>query len=470
MRLNIITFIILEILCTLNAQNLENEMLYPDTIRSTNDSVFINSPQWEKPIRLSFFNNDSINWGTYGYKGVYFEIWTDQDTVVLPDVNHPYQQLIKIPLASERDTSVIILRFQSSINSNFTNDYVTKNQGTVKVEIPEVYELANIILYLSNCSASTNNRPNTDYSKEVLEYFNPVRNHPIIRILNKMSSNNLWSTYYGFRENSLCFSFAEDFLEYNTPYKNVYWDDAKIPGGQFRNMLYLVQDFVNKSKFRSFYKEHLNFYKQLIARQEELLPMKNMWAWIETEFPQTMNSYKVVFSPLIGGSHSTQKFIKGFFRKPEFLECIMFINSTESIDAIDGYSNELKEGLMSGIVFTEIDHNYVNPTSEVSIILIKELITNKDFWATSEAQQNYSSEYSIFNEYMTHSIFCLYVLEKYESKIAEEIVNRRIQLMERRGYPKFEEFTNRLIRIMKDNPKTIYESYNEIIAEMKNIE
>ena len=106
----------------------------------------------------------------------------------------------------------------------------------------------------------------------------------------------------------------------------------------------------------------------------------------------------------------------------------------------------------------------------MSIILIKELITNKDFWATSEAQQNYSSEFSIFNEYMTHSIFCLYVLEKYESKIAEEIVNRRIQLMERRGYPKFEEFTNRLIRIMKDNPKTIYESYNEIIAEMKNIE
>ncbi len=419
---------------------------------------------------MCFLNNDSINWGTYGYKGVHFRIWTDLDTVVIPHVNHPYRQLIRIPLASSRDTSVMILRFQSTINSNFSNAYVAENRGTINVDIPELYELANIILFLSDCSMKTNNKPNSDYSNRVLEHFTPVRDHALIRILSKKCSRRPWAAYYGFRENSICFSLVDDYLEYNTPFKHVYWDDSRMLGGQFRNMLYLVQDFLIKSDFRSFYKKNQSYYKSLIDRQSDLLPIMKMWTWIEDEFPQKMDSYKVVFSPLIGGSHSTQKFIKGFFGSPEYQECIMFVNSSEELDSRSNYFDTLREGLMSGIVFTEIDHNYVNPTSREHIELVKDLIKDKDFWASENAQQNYSSEYAIFNEYMTHAIFCLYVLENYESQIAQEIVNKRIELMERRGYPKFEQFSERLTKTMWNSSKTIYDSYKELIEEMRNVQ
>ena len=469
MKHHIIVLLFLGFLECLNAQNLESEMLFPGTLRSTNDSVYFTSPQWKQPERLSFFKNDSIDWGTYGYKGVYFKVWTDLDTVVIPHVNHPYQQFIRIPLTSERDTSEMILRFQPTENSHFTNNYVSKNRGTISIDIPELYELANIILFLSDCSGKTNNRPNSEYTNRVRQYFEPVKNHTLIKILNKECSNSPWGTYYGFRENSICFSFIEDYLEYNTPYKHVYWDDSNIKGGQFRNMLYLIQDFVKESNFRLFYKNNQEYYNSLINRQKELLPLRQMWNWIENEFPQKMDSYKVVFSPLIEGSHSTQKFIKGYFGYPEFQECIMFINSAEHLDNNSAYSDKLREGLMSGIVFTEIDHNYVNPTSDENIDLIRELMKDKDFWATKNAQQNYPSEYSIFNEYMTHSIFCLYALENYEGKIAKEIVDKRIQLMERRGYPKFSQFNTRLTNMMLNSPRTIYEAYGEIIDELKNI-
>ena len=454
----------------MNAQNLLSEMTLPDTLRSTNDSVYIDSPKWDREMRLAFTKGDTIDWGTYGYKGVYFEVWSDLDTFVIPHVNHPYEQLIKIPYTSQSDTSILILRFQETINSNFSEGHITQNKGAVNFEIPEVYELANIVLFLSECSVKTGNHPNTEYSKRVEQYFLPYKSHPLIKVLNNNCQSNPLSTYYSFRENSICFKYEEDYLQYNTPYKHVFGNQPPVMGGQFRNILYLIHDFVEKTNFRKFYSDNNSYYSQLIERQSQLLPVQEMWNWLEGEFPYRMDSYRIVFSPLIDGSHSTQKFIKGFFVEPEFQECLMFINSSEQIDSQLEYAEVLKEGLMSGIVFTEIDHNYVNPTSGENIKAVKELMSNKDFWATREAQQTYSNEYAIFNEYMTHSLFCLYVQEKYESDVRENIIGSRIELMERRGYPNFEQFNSRLLKVMKDNAKTVYEAYPELIEEMRKIE
>ena len=465
-------FIIFGILFSnvLTAQNMESEMIYPDTLTSTKDSFYISSPRFRKIFSHSISSKDTMNLGTSGYQGVYMKIWTDIDTINIPYVNFPNRQLIKIPISSPTDTTLCILRFQAS-SSNFNDKYVSKNRGKVSFEIPETYELANIILYLSECSIRTNNHPDkTEYIKNLEEYFSAFKNHKLIQILNKKCSNSdFWNTYYGFRENSLAFKFAEEYLSYDTPYKHVYWDSSGISGGQFRNMLYLIQDFAVQTNFRSFYKRNLVYYQKLIERESKLLPINKMWDWIEKEFPQKMDSYKIIFSPLIGGSHSTQKFQKGFFRDPEFQESVMFINSTESIDSKPEYSEELKEGFMSGIVFTEIDHNYVNPTSDQHIEQIKSIFHNKDFWATKDAQRNYSSEYAIFNEYMTHSIFCLYVLENYPKELANEIIDQRIGLLERRGYIKFKEFNKRLVKLLRDNPRTIFESYPDILKAVETI-
>jgi len=453
------------------AQNLETEMLFPDTLRSSQDSFFVNSPKFNKIWIHPISSEDTLNLGTSGYNGVYMDIWTDLDSIRIPHVNYPSKQLIKIPITSPTDTALCILRFQAN-SSNYNNEYVRKTKGSFEILIPEIYELANIVLYLSNCSEKTNNHPKTKYSKRVDDYFAPVKNHKLIQVLNgNCKGDKFWNTYYGFRENSLCFSYDDNnLISYETPYKNVYWDDSSIFGGQFRNMLYLIQDFSNRSNFRTFYQDNLNYYRGLLNRQNELLPINQMWKWLENEFPQRMDSYKIVFSSLIEGSHSTQKFNKGFFREPEFQECIMFINSTESIDSKSEYDTQLKEGLMSGIVFTEIDHNYVNPTSRMNIDAIKDLLKDKDFWASKDAQKNYSSEYAIFNEYMTHSIFCLYSQEVYDKEISQEIVKKRIQLMKKRGYLKFEQFNKKLLELMTENSKSVYDSYSYIIEEMKTIE
>jgi hypothetical protein len=147
----------------------------------------------------------------------------------------------------------------------------------------------------------------------------------------------------------------------------------------------------------------------------------------------------------------------------------MFINSPEKIDLNKEYSDQIKEGVMSGIEFTEIDHNYVNPTSADNIIAIRDLIKNKDLWATKNAQENYQTEYAIFNEYMTHSLFCLYVKENYKEEDSKVIINQRIKLMERRGFIKFEKFNDTLFQILKGRTKTVSEMYPSLIKILQEI-
>ena len=459
------------IVCTssLRSQNLLPEMVYPDTLRSTKDSFYVSSPKFTRIYRQLITKDDTLNLGTHGFNGVTMTIWTDIDTLAIPHVNFPNEQLIKIPVASPNETSMCILRFQANA-SNFDDDYVFKSKGQFEISIPEVYELANIALYLSDCSKLTGNHPDSEYSQRVAKYFSPFKNHQLIQVLNNnCSDNQYWDVYYGFRENSNCFS-LDNFgnLQYDTRYKQIMWDDTKIFGGHFRNMLYLVQDFADKTNFRGFYKENLQFYENLTTAQSKLIPIKKMWEWIESEFPQRMDNYKIFLSPLIGGSHSTQRFYKGFFRDPEYQECVMFINSPQDLMINQEYSEKLKEGIMSGIVFTEIDHNYVNPTSSKHFEKVKKLISDKDTWATPEVQTNYKGEYAIFNEYMTHALFCLYVKENYQGEVRDELIKRRIALMERRGFPKFKQF-NDIFLLKMNNRSSVYDSYSELIKAMEKI-
>ena len=171
--------------CHSTAQNLLEEMWYPDTLKSGQDSFFIDSPQFDAPLICVIKNKDTVNWGTSGYKGVYMKIWTDLDTIIVPHVNYPFRQFIKIPITSPTDTTHFVIRFQAA-NSDFNKAYIEKNKNNISFEIPETYELANIILYLSNCSEKTFNRPEkTEYIDKVEAHFGKFRQHKLIQILNK---------------------------------------------------------------------------------------------------------------------------------------------------------------------------------------------------------------------------------------------------------------------------------------------
>jgi len=435
---------------------------------SESDTIKYRYSNYPDIFKLDLSKNDTISPGTNTSKGIIMTAFIGKDTLSIKGDNYPYARKSYVTIKTPKRTTVVAFRFNAS-SSNFSQKYINENQGKNSFELPEVYELANIIWVLSPSGRkSTNLQKDTKYFKEVQKFFKPYLNHPIFEKLIFEEENDYTQNYFEFRENSFIYEFSGDTIVKGKNYNYVFGDDWQGFSNLFTELLPLVQDFSDKSNFRTFYKKHKKYYTNDLKRVSELLPLKNMQNWLEKEFPIKHNAYKVVFSPLIGGSHSTQKYF-GRDNKDNswFSESVMFICDANRYDSNKNLTKTQKEGLYSGIVFTEIDHNYVNPISDKYKKEIANIFKSK-IWS-DEKNGFYNNPQSIFNEYMTHSVFCIWVTESYDNETSDYVIKERVKMnAEKRGFIKFKEFNNEMIKLKKENPnKTVTELYPQIIEWAK---
>lgn len=445
---------------------------YPQVIETKADSFYVTGSNWgNSSFEYAIGESDTVSPGTDGYKGGFLQLITLEDTIQFDYTSTPYQQHHHISVISPQDTTLCILRFNQH-TAEFTDLYMEENEGRVQFVIPEAFELANIIWSLSPSGKKASNLyKKGHYYQEITTYFKPHLDHPIFAKL-EFADSVYYQNYYSFRENSVCFNFEGDSLVYSGPYYHVYGDLDRF-GGLFKELQPMVEDFAKKSNYRQFYQAHLPYYDKLIERQKQLMPVEDMWAWIENEFPARISSYKVVFSPLIGATHSTQKFNFMGNRSEWFSEALMFTSGSEPIEENETLDEEKKKGLLSGIVFTEIDHNYVNPVSYKYKDEIEKVFSNRSLWIKEGGDTDlYTTPESVFNEYMTHALFCLYVQQKYDRDPASYIINSREDLMtSRRHYIKFPEFNKKLAELYRSKSanEKITDLYPRIIEWASNV-
>lgn len=450
-----------------NSQDVPFEQNYTKSLWTESDTFYVSfSRDNSEKIPFQVSAGDTLDLGTDGCKNLYTLIIAGKDTIKVNYVNTPYRQWHFIPIKSPKGKTIYRLRF-NTIWAGYSDDYIKDSKNNIRFEIPEVYELANIIWTLSpSGSRATDLNNNSDYYKKVIQHFSPYLNCPIFQKLD-FPEAEYFEKYYDFRENSLCFSFKDSLLVSNGPYYHVYYtndyDEDKL-GGLFGKLSPLVEDFARKSNFKKFYKDNLTSYSSLIMRQKNLMPVIKMWEWLEKNFPSRFDAYKIVFSPLVGGSHSTQKFT--FFTKDgsAFRECVMFVNGPEKYNNVE---EEINIGLASGTVFTEIDHNYVNPVTSKYREEIDNIFKNDHVWtARNSSNRGYNNGETVFNEYMTHAVFCLYMNENYGGETASYVIDKRIESMEkRRGFIKFREFFNKLsdLYFKRDHNDKVSDLYPQII-------
>ncbi len=433
------------------------EETYPKTLWCSNDSFAIKFKGFSQLSYFTVSRKDKISPGMDAATNQYATIYFDNDSLQLNYNNNlPYQHNIYINFASPKGKTTLRFHF-NQIRNYFPADYMETNMNNIQFDIPEIYELANIIWTLSPSGQRANDlNKEGAYYQRVVAHFKPFLNHPIFRALD-FSDSLYIKKYYDFRENSFAFNFQDSKLNssntkilFNGPYYHVFGDEL-ADSSLFGKLKPMIEDFAAKSKFKQFYKSNLDYYKKEIQRQKELLPVKKMWNWLEAQFPQTKyQSYRIVFSPLIGGAHSTQRY-STYSNSQLFGENVMFVCNTDRYDKMPDISEKQKEGLMSGIVFTEIDHNYVNPATTKYTKLVDSIFSNRSVWTK---QGNYTDYYgssvSIFNEYMTHAVFCLYILDTYEKPIADFVIDKREELMvKKRNFIAFKEFNKELIRLKR---------------------
>jgi hypothetical protein len=440
------------------------ETKYPKTLWSPNDRFtvrFSNFP--DEPETLMIGEEDTVDMGTDGSPGLYVTVIYGKDSTVFEYKNMPFAQIHYIPFRSPRGKSIYRLHF-NGVSASYSSDYVRANEGKVAVEIPEVYELANILWAFSPAGNELGLDTNDAYYKSVAEWIKPHKDHPVFKKL-ATTEKTYYDDYFSFRENSYAFHFPENAVATDLlcegPYYYIWGNDWDNYSSLFKELKPAIEDFAKRSGYRRFYEKNKPYYEQQIKRQRELLPVDKMWTWLENEFPAKFHSYKIVFSPFITGSHSTQQF-GDFVDNQVFREAVMFICGPQGYDGRP-ITDKQKEGLMSGIVFTEIDHNYVNPVSYKFEKEIDEIFAPRAFWANEV--QFYNEPVSVFNEYMTHALFCLYVAENYDKETADYVVGKRNDLMvDWRKFSKFREFNAALAAIRTRNKdKKVVELYPEIL-------
>jgi hypothetical protein len=283
-----------------------------------------------------------------------------------------------------------------------------------------------------------------EYYAEVQKFFAPQANHPLVVKLDAEVKQN-YSKYLSARNRSLDFSFENNKLKESEVTPPIIKMQAKVVGDSFADLA-LWEDFAGKSKFREFFAKHKKFYSQMLADTSKKLPLDTIQTWLEREFPERFDRYVIVISPLIGGTHSTFRAnVKGLN------QCFMIVSDARGFDT-KKFTPKQIEGIYTGVVFTEIDHNYNNPVSAKLSSEVAKAMPDTAKWSNgAEAKSGfYKTPLKIFDEYTTHSIYLLYIHDNFSPQDYEIIRDRKVnQMINIRGFAKFKEFHEEFLRIYK---------------------
>jgi len=387
--------------------------------------------------RVSFVTDvDSINFDVKVNDSIVFAILLNHDTA--------FTQIIGLPK-----------------NANFTDDYKTKNEGKISVSIPEVSELANIIMAISDIGLKDSNMINMKgfYYKEVLNWFSKYKNETIIKNINSQTAKNdnseNYSLYYSLKMNACGYYFLKNEIFQDSSILKMGFDNYP---NQINLNLKFIQDFAQKSNFRQFYSDHQLYYDSLIERYHEIMPVPQMKEWLESEFPNKRDYYIITFSPLVHGAHSTNWFYDNNFSVSAMFVAQIFYDSTETPTLNEIYNSRL--------LFTEIDHDYVNPISDHYLDEINYVFKDRMKWAAKTKTGFYPSAYEVFNEYMTWAVFTLYCYDHYTEPNLKKSMKKIEKFMEeRRGFTRYAAFDHALLEIYKKEKgkKKASELYPELI-------
>jgi hypothetical protein len=345
-------------------------------------------------------------------------------------------------------------------DANFSDLYISQHQDNYFIEIPEVYELANIIMAVKYQYSNNHYfiEKNTTYFQSVINHFSVHKSAELFNKFNYSETDLIEN--YTFRDNSYMYVFDEGQIISS----NIYLKDIWSSSNNFEKLLPEVQAFSEESDFQNFYKNNLEYYNSHIALYDSLIPIRHLWLWLETNFTSKYDCYKIIISPLTTGSHSTQS-----YETDEYKETLMFVQGLhKEIDLLDS----INIALNIRYVFTEIDHNYVNPATDRYRSELKNSLTDLDKWRRkNQTNELYSDAYKIFNEYMTWAVYDIYIFDCYSQSIFKNMQNTTGSFMEdNRGFIKFREFENYLISLFKnriENEK-LEDFYPEIMNWIKD--
>ena len=368
--------------------------------------------------------------------------------------------VFKIARESKGDTVTCIFTTQKYVKpATFGDKYKTENNGKTTIEIPEVYELMNIIIAFTEYGKTGVINKETEYYKKVIDHFAPYNSDAAVSTVDSLLKIAPAFYYYYLKMDSYAFVFSGNKIINEGVYDR--------PGGGERNELeyYIpaLQAFAIKSGFREFYKRQSNYYLELKKDYTNSINIASMKDWLGKQFPTTRYSAtKVIFSPLVGWNQSAS-----FFSDNGFTEAHAHVNFPFVNQDVKKLPADILKGQRMKIAFTEINHGYINPEAEKYRKIIDSVFTDLSKWTTiGKPSSTYITPLTCFEEYMNWGLVTLYYLDIFDKKAFDTLnMGNEKTMVELRGFQRFKEFNEELLRLYRNKKpgQTVADLYPAII-------
>ncbi len=345
--------------------------------------------------------------------------------------------------------------------ARFSNSYIKAHNGKTYCEIPEVYELVNVMMAISP-SLIQQNGPvykRTRYYQDVQKTFGPYSSSKAVKTMDSLLKND---GYFRLKMDAYAFEFStKGKVVQSKVYDRLSWGSENT----LRPYLPLVQQFADQTNFRAFFRRHQPFYNQQIAGYRDSVNTTEMIGWLRRNFPGSdYNSFKIIWSPLVGYNQSAN-----WFEDNGFKEMQAHVNfpykENNTLPGISAASRDMSRG---DIAFTEINHSFINPEGDKESFAagIDTAFRDLNVWAEGIALNNYGTPHLCFNEYMNWALVPLRYLDYAPKEDFEKLkTNIDVMMVKRRGFKRFKEFDDYLVNLYRNRKTgvTVADLYPQVV-------
>lgn len=349
----------------------------------------------------------------------------------------------------------------------FDKKYQSSHRGKTFIEIPEVYELVNIAIAMTPTGIENKNLvyQNSEYYAHMRQWFDKYREHPLLAALDAALKKNP-DSYFTLKMNGYAFEFDKK----GRIVKSRIYDRTGFRGERSNSLepyLAQLQSFSDQSNFRKFYKENSKTYREQIAFYRDTANIAEMKRWLDKNFPTSNNydTYKIIFSPLVAYNQSTTWFESNNFK--ELQPHVNFPYEEDFKRYFKGQLSPKSEIIFRGdIVFTEINHGYINPEADKYADRVMKAISTRDRWISKKMGPGYYPGMGTFNEYMNWGLVSLRFVDYAPREEQDRMIAAVDKMMTTgRGFIQFTEFDKFLVELYRNRKtgQTLADLYPQII-------
>lgn len=334
--------------------------------------------------------------------------------------------------------------------SGYSNVKADNGPKTVNVYVDPRIELLYTVELLSGYSVT--GYYNTQYKKEILDYFSAFKSHPAVKKFKEMSRRGFG--YDAPPAAMLCLSNPPE-LKIVIPFEKTNNEIIDRAGGEknLESFVDTLRDFAIKTNFMDFFNAHKVLYSKYVDRlkSEEFNIYRNA-SILEDFYGVSNNSYNIILEPLaIGGGYASR-----IESEPSKFDIYAIL---EAGDYINYNTYHLSEILMN-YTWHEFSHSFVNPITEKYRDEVNKY--SKLFRPIAKVMRNqaYGKWEICVNEHIVRAVVAKLV-EKYISKDdAEFILSRE----EHAGFIYIRGIYNIIDKYDKNRDK--YKTFEDIYPEI----